>query len=793
MKLSRGIQVFFYTSLSILAVGISASLFYLWQSGSLSEQNLADQVEASMQLESFENQEVVKSIKNLVESDRIRESVKLSDDFSKSLEKVFSVSPSKTTEAQNLKKSLNELQISLGKLISYPELSKIILVFGQKMASFEGMVVSNNWRTLTRISKRISAKLRPSKVQTPGFFSLSRLERLHNSVTKDITMMEKVTKNSVLSRENKNLIITKIKTLSGELEMLSNYLNDVESFYNKHETLTSDYQSWKADVGPVLGEKRISFSRNSQMILLGGIFLVGFLLFCILGGYFLFTKASKKLNRDFEDLSLNLVKNEIVPYEDNLADSQFSREFIFQIKKHKEYIHKRMSFGSIFAEATPFSALLLDSNLKMVWGNNLFYETWKIDKQTGESLTWDFLQKSTNLGEDDPVALALKQGIAGIYQIQIRIEKETLPYEMYVYPVDYGKQKRVMIFLYPLRSIEETLSHQTRSIVNPVVKTLDNLMNDQYNQEFKEDVFKDFEAAGITEIYSRFEKFHHMMKEQKRGLLGEIERLENDLLDQHKNRKDIFNVADISYKKLGQTMRIFEESKENIIHCIDQRYRLETHNQETLQTAKDIYKVQEEIFETAKEAASMIEENSACFKSVSEVRTRFKQVGEKISNGRSQMIQGLDQLLVFLKRKGGDHELEKGLSRLKMDIKNFDKTLSAFNDTVKSVDVSLSKIELMKNEYKGFNFESLNHKLSVMKERLENENYAVQKVSRDGEMADEQVVYSMKSFFENFEDLRVEFSNLKRLSKDLNIEEIEKEVSEFKTSDETNGNEEILI
>ena len=67
-------------------------------------------------------------------------------------------------------------------------------------------------------------------------------------------------------------------------------------------------------------------------------------------------------------------------------------------------------------------------------------------------LSWDYLSKLTNIGDNDPVLEGLKNKIAGIYQIQVRLsESEDIrPYEMFVSPVSYNGQMRVMLFFYSL-------------------------------------------------------------------------------------------------------------------------------------------------------------------------------------------------------------------------------------------------------------------------------------------------------------------------------------------------------
>ncbi len=85
-----------------------------------------------------------------------------------------------------------------------------------------------------------------------------------------------------------------------------------------------------------------------------------------------------------------------------------------------------MSFGSIFQDALPLSAVMLDKNLKVEWTNKQFCDDWEISEEeiSQEYMSWDYLAKLTNLGHDDPVVEALKNDVAGIYQIQVKPDEK---------------------------------------------------------------------------------------------------------------------------------------------------------------------------------------------------------------------------------------------------------------------------------------------------------------------------------------------------------------------------------
>ena len=76
-------------------------------------------------------------------------------------------------------------------------------------------------------------------------------------------------------------------------------------------------------------------------------------------------------------------------------------------------------------------------------------------------------------------------------------------------------------------------------MVGPIARSLDALLIDNFNTEFREKVREDFNIAGIEELFGQFISFNEVVKQQKLGLLNEIERLENEVCDQHKLLCDI--------------------------------------------------------------------------------------------------------------------------------------------------------------------------------------------------------------------------------------------------------------
>ena len=753
VKFGRSLQTYYAVTFFALISLVGYGIFYFWNYGPVNINNVSTVFEATLQLDEFKKRDDIKSIWSQVDNDRVRDAVKSMDEVQAYSKKLDSISSVESYEV--LDESIQKSKKSLNALISYSEASTIVNVLHNKVSNFETFVVANSWRTLTRVSKRINAKIKPSRTRGPGYYTYSKLRRLWSSVRDDVTLMEKVTEGSVLSREDKNLILTKTKTLKTEISMLGNYLNELYQFRVDFKETEGNFKSWLKNIEPEISLKKIQFERNSQNMLFS---LIGLLVAMFSMGVvgFLMYRRSERSNKDeVEKIVIHAIKEGVLPTETSF-DQTLSIKTREEFDKYREYIHKRMSFGSIFQDAMPFSSLLLDSNLNLVWANGLFYEHWGLSeyKNSDDSVTWDFLQRFTNLGENDPVITAVKDDVAGIYNIQVKTkqDEESLPFEMYVSPVEYANQRRIMISFYPLRSIEETLSNQSKSLVGPVARTLEALSNGTFNNDFKERTEKDFDIAGITEVWSKFQKYHEFVTGQKNGLLQEIERLENDLFDQYKLVNDIQTSLNENTEIQKVAISKFKDTKTSIIDIVELRNEMETLYQNTVATSKGLFQDEVTLLSQSQKIAETLVDQNKALENVDKVRKEYKSLKGNVDQFRGRMMQLLDQSLIFQKTDSSSYKVEQSLSKIKNEVKAFEKVLTDFSKISTALDVNLSKVQLIMQQSEIPNFAELQFRMEEARDLIESDMFNVSRLSRTGQTKDDEMISSMKGLFQAFKE-----------------------------------------
>lgn len=778
----KSLQVYYLTVLVLFTSALGFGAHFYWKNGAANIEGVTAVFEATTQIDEIKNKNSLKEIKTLVESDRVRTSILKFDQLSKDVKELNNVEEVESYDS--LKSSLVDARNSLQSLISFPELTNIFLVFSNKIGAFENYVVENNWKTLTRMSRRIKAQVSHGRVKSPGFFKVSALSNLVRRIKKDIHTMETVTENSVLSRADKNQIAIKLKLLMTEVEMVERYVDSLKSFYTNYTMLNDSYLKWIQEIEPEISYKKLAFEKNSEKVLFFIFAMIIFTLIAIGFGTIVYKRNNLSNKKKLEDKIIDSVKNGIVSI-DSRFDGSFSQDFMCEFEKYREYVHKRMSFGSIFQDAMPFSSLLLDSNLNLVWANSLFYEHWNLEKNNKDNhVTWDYLQRFTNLGENDPVLSALNEGIAGIYNIQVKNDhdEEALPYEMYVSPVEYASQKRIMIFFYPLRSIEEALSNQSRSLVSPVSKTLDALTNGVFNSEFKEKVKKDFEIAGTVDVFDKFIKYNEFVNSQKNGLLDEIENLENTLYDQYKLLDDIDRACAEQVDLQKNTISHIKGTKENIVSMVELRNDIETLLKQTINTSQNLFQDEMTLLTHASDLNEIIDENKKAFNNVIKTKDEVKVLKNNIEQFKTKLMQMLDQLMTARKTESGQAKIDHALSKMKLEMQSFEKNLGAFSQMATSLDVGLSKMQIIMSKSDTPNLIGIKNKFSVARDHLEQDFYIANKHMRNAQMLDEEVIKSIKGLFNSFKQLREKHFETMDLRKQQNYE-AEEFISEDVTSD----------
>lgn len=686
-RISKKLTRFYQVSLILIMFCTLGTILYFWKLGIVDGSRSKDLHEASFILETYESKNILKEIKSLISNENPKIAIQKTKNIEEDFEKINN--QVEVAEYDSLNKDIQNLKVSAAKIISYSKMSKVINVFNLKMNKFYGYVKDNKWRILTRMSDRVFS-------QTNGHINKNKLHRLVKNVNRDFESMVKITEKSILSRKDKSEIVSRVSNLQVEMKMLKKYANERQSFYQLHKKLNVSMNKWFKAVAPEITLQKLKIERIGRLYVMG---LLGILLLTTTCFFvsFLFNKYFfRKAQGEIEDEIEKFVSNVILASKD-LNSDEYSEVFRSYGRKMSTYFNKRMSFGTIFQDALPLSSILLDKNLKVLWANKHFCNDWEISEEevNKDYMSWDFLNKLTNIGNDDPVLEALKHDVAGIYQVQVKPNDDSAarPFEMFVSPVKFQGESRIMIFFYDLTNLEQTIQDQARSLISPIDKSL-SLMNAGKFTPDKE-LAKEFNIAGINDTYGQFVSLNEKMENTENNLLDEIEILHNEIYRYEEQKTVIFDNIAHSLQNNKLNVAALKTFKENVIELITMSRsldRLTVKGHELVNANINAIKTSMAKVNSIKSITEEIVDTLPGFNSL---KDQIRESKSSLFESKSKLSHELNQLSKVMKKSSDYAQLERYLSKVGETFEHLSSSSEELDKRVCSLELLMSKAQIV--------------------------------------------------------------------------------------------------
>lgn len=687
-RLTRYYQISFV----LVIAAILGTVIYFWKLGFIDGSKGQGLHKVSYILEQYDQKKPIDEISEAVWSENPKMAIGKLESLESDLEKVYNTV--NIGSFKQIAQQIQETKKNASGLISYPKIVKIISVFNDKMTKFNLYVDEKNWKTLTRMSDRV---IRQSK----GHIGRESIGKFAQNVENEFSEMEKITETSVLDRPEKLEIINRLNNLKVETGMLRKYETQRDIFDKSLASLQNGVGEWLKTVNPEVAIQKLQVEQIGRYYIVGllGILILTSLIFF---GSFLHNRLSiRKMQIGFEKKIKNFITENILGQSEEGLE-EVSEEFRNFTLQSSNYINKRMNFGSVFQEALPFSSVLLDSNLKVIWANKHFTEQWDINETdiSKDHLSWDYLVKMTNIGENDPVLEALKNNIAGIYQVKIKCqnESEVRPFEMYVSPVTFNQRTRIMVFFYSLVSLQDTIQDQAQSIVEPIRKSIELLISENYEDLSKNNFGKEFEIGKIEFIQEKFLELRDTIIARETMMLDEIEYLQArcDKLDQ--TLEDINNDNKESLKSTKQQVGNLKLVKDSVIHLSEVGKTFEHLNVKSNQLLDDVFKNLDIMSKDNSELTSLLDQMSGAFPKFDLIKDEFKSFKNDVTDSKSKLSHGLAQFVHLKKRIVDPLVLErfsKTYERVMEEFKTLEMATSALDKKLTSLEVMFSKSKMV--------------------------------------------------------------------------------------------------
>ena len=765
MRFTLGRVVHFYwvaVMVAMISLFAYGAKFY-WSSGLLNIDYVSNLYDGTSRVKAVKERNDVDELKKFVDGDRIKDAVKIFSRLENDIKDLRSI---KATDKASFEENTKKIKVVLINMQSSPELTTILNNISTKVSAFENFVSENKWPTLSKMAINLRIKASPGRLMSGGLYNFEKTQNLSQSINNDIEALMNFTESSGLQDDIRRAIANRIKVISTESEALSSYVEEHKNFNRVYKDFSNDYQIWFKQVEPEIALKKIQFEKSSQTIIYSLILVFsGFMAFLALG-IVIYNFSAKRGSQKTEKLILETIKESLLPSEAKKTIA-FSPEFMNEFERYRDYVHKRMTFGSIFQEAMPFASILLDSNLNLVWGNSYFYEQWKLQnfaEDGDDSLTWDFLQRFTDLEDNSAILSALRMSNSGVYKIKVKNNSmaEAIPYEMHVSPVEYSSQKRIMVIFYPLNNAEMKLSNQKNEIMAPMMKLIDGHINENVSHDLKQEVIRESEKVGSTDLYLKFNQYVEMNEHIRDELNHEIETLEQELNEQKTIVGDMRKSIVSSFETQRASVDKYTQFKNSVTAVLDARDQLEEQFKFAMNSSRDLYKDQNRIFSHAEKAEKSVDDYVKSLKTITTLKQEFKELKTSVDDFKTRIVQILDQLLIFQTNDDEASRLDQFIGKFKFELKGFEKVLIDFGDVVTQLDVTVTKVDMMVEGRERIDLDPIRQRLEIVKNNLENAQFSVSRISQATHSKDEEMVQSLKAIVTN---LKIEMKRIDEMCK----------------------------
>lgn len=502
---------YYQYGIGFIAILTLGTIFYFWKLGFIDGSRSSTLYKANFIYNGLSEKSHFVEVAKLVEREKSKKALDQIEEIEKELEVVNEQIPVKSFE--KLKTSNQNLKTSIANLLSFSDSTKVLNVFNLKLKKFNLYVERKEWRTLTRMSERILSK-------SNRYIERDKIKELVRYIEKDFTEMTKLTENSVLSRQEKSEILSRISNLNVEIGMLNKYFVEYQSFLGVLKESKGALNNWLKEIAPKITFQRYQAEQVGKYYILGLISILGIISLFFIATFSLNRKILKQEQIAVEKEFETLLKTHIFQNQD-LNDNKYSEEFIAFIDSISLLVKEKTEIGKAVELGAPFGMMLLDENLKVEWMNKSAKNIWKVQRSEASGLSWDYFNKLTNITGEDPVARLSRENNSGHLPIKIKAEDNVTDFQLYVSPMDLLGEKKTLLVLNSLDYIDQTLKEQNAEVLYPISSALEELFEGTFTPS--EESYSKFELNGSEDIYNSISH----LKEQKITIEREMNSLKN--------------------------------------------------------------------------------------------------------------------------------------------------------------------------------------------------------------------------------------------------------------------------
>ncbi len=575
-------------------------------------------------------------------------------------------------------------------------------------------VLKNKTQSLTDYSKL-------KKYNNVNIISERMLERLDQLTPKnvsgskqisflrtDIKRLEQLVNGSGLSENEKSALNSRFTSMNNEVELLLSLTNQSRDL-NAHVTQASlALSKWMIDVEKKATDiQGVRYQKQNQLVLmLAGI--VGFMVLSWMGLAYLFRWQKIRLGEQVEMEVKNVIEKGI------LADQRFMMDHYSDLTRNDiirllDELKLKLNLGTMLHNGLPFAGCMIDTNFKLTWHNHLFLEQFYLSDEEvrSETFNWDYLRDYLNL-EEDPIYQAIVNKIAGIYPVKVKQDEYAIsqPYEMYVTPINVNREDRVMVFFYPLISVQDSINEQVNLSRQAVQRFIQHWNRDSLDDDQIRFLEKDFKNNDLADLYVELVQIFERVNGEKTECLRTINSLEKD---NNRYQQTMHSMSALDEEKkeiIRQEFQLANDLRGTFLGAVERIESLMQINRTILQQNDELKNEAQKMQQISLEVAKKTKETSDIMGQLEGVKTDYKKLKFELLEVKAKLISINSSL--FGQLPPFDEVQQKLANRYKDELARLDFNVTTLDKKLSQLDILLGKLQMMHDkssiQQTNFNF-----------------------------------------------------------------------------------------
>lgn len=189
--------------------------------------------------------------------------------------------------------------------------------------------------------------------------------------------------------------------------------------------------------------------------------------------------------------------------------------------------------------------------------------------------------------------------------------------------------------------------------------------------------------------------------------------------------------------------------RDSFLSLFDSRDQVGDQFKLALENSRDLFKIQSDVFNVAVLAESNITSYEKSVRQITQQKVELKTLKNELEEYKSKVTQILDQLLVFQMNETDFGKLDQSLSKIKAEMRSFEKVLKQFTEISTNLDVAITKLDILLDSREMINLDEVSKKILDIKSNLENVQFTGQQLVAQSQAKDEELFSIVKKLVTN--------------------------------------------